>query len=240
MLASIRSRCPWLPAALLLAAAVAVLPAAEAGVPSPAMTYKAKTSKIKNADWCAQWWQWAYNVPEAQSPLYDETGALGGVGQRGPVWFLCGAYNDTGVSSRTVIVPEGVYLFFPILAAQLDNADPAFDPLTEDELRASVAAFVAGVNVESLTCTVDGVGITDLAKRRVISSVFRYVAVPGSTPNVLYNAAAGDVVSPSVSDGYWVMLKPLPIGNHTITWSGSAGENTQSVTYLVKVQAAAN
>ncbi len=240
MLASIRRRCPWLPAALLLGAALAVVPAFGAGVPSPAMAYKAKTAKVKNADWVAAWWQWAYGVPEVDSPLYDDVGTLAAVGQRGPVFFLCGAYNDTGVVTRTITVPEGVYLFFPILAAQLDNADPAFDPLTEAELFASVAGYAADIDVGSLTCTVDAVPIADLAKRRVISPVFQYVAVPGSTPNVLYNAGANDVVRPAVSDGYWVMLKPLPLGNHVVTWSGTVGADTQSVTYVVKVEAPAN
>lgn len=240
MLASIRRRCPWLPAALLLAAALAVIPAALAGVPSPAMAYKAKAAKIKNADWVVQWWQWAYGAPEIVSPLYEETGANGSVGQRGPVWFLCGAYNVSGTVNRTVTVPEGVYLFFPILAAQLDNADPGFLPLTLDELLQAMDDYVAGVDVTSLSCTVDGVAITDLDKRRVISSVFSYVAVPGSTPNLAYNALPNDVVYPAVSDGYWVMLKPLPLGNHTITWSGTRGLNTQTVNYIVRVVAPAN
>jgi len=240
MIDAIRRRCPWLPAALLLVAGLAVIPAALAGVPSPAQAYKAKTAKVKNQDWVAAWWQWAYGAPEGVSPLYDDDGDLASLGQRGSVWFLCGAYNDTGTATRTINVPEGVYLFFPILASQLDNADPAFDPLTVDELRASVADFVADIDVASLTCTVDGVGITDLAKRRVISSEFGYVAVPGSTPNVLYNAGPNDVVRPSVSDGYWVMLKPLPLGNHTITWSGTVGEDTVAVTYIVHVVAPAN
>jgi len=245
MLASIRRRCPWLPAALLLGAALAVIPAALAGVPSPAMPYKAKAAKIKNADWVAQWWQWAYGVPEVVSPLYEETGADGAVGQRGPVWFLCGAYNKTGTVSRTVTVPEGVYLFFPIFAAQLDNADPGFAPLTLAELLQSMDDYVAGIDVTSLSCTVDGVAITDLAKRRVPSSVFSYVAVPGSTPNLGYNALPNDVVYPAVSDGYWVMLKPLPLGNHTIAWGGTRevgtpNESTQSVNYVVRVVAPAN
>lgn len=240
MLASVRRRFPWLPAALLLGAALAVVPAAMAGVPSPAMAYKGKVAKIKNQDWVARWWQWAYGAPEGVSPLYDDVGTMAAVGQSGPVWFLCGAYNDTGSVSRTVVVPEGVYLFFPIVAAQLDNADPGYAPLTLDGLYASVKEFADAVDVPGLTCSVDNVAILDLAKRRVVSTPFKYVAVPGSTPDVLYNAAPNDVVYPSVSDGYWVMLKPLPLGTHTISWSGTSGATSQSVVYTVKVQAPAN
>jgi hypothetical protein len=165
---------------------------------------------------------------------------LAGVGLSRPVWFLCGAYNDTGSVSRTIVVPEGVYLFFPIVAAQLDNADPGYAPLTLDGLYASVGGFADAVDVPGLACSVNGVAILDLAKRRVISTPFHYVAVPGSTPDVLYNAAPNDVVYPSVSDGYWVMLKPLPLGTHTVSWSGTSGETSQEVVYTVKVEAPAN
>lgn len=240
MLASIRRRCPWLPAALLLGAALAIIPAASAGVPSPAMAYKAKTAKVKNADWVALWWQWAYGVPEIDSPLYEDTGLTAAVGQRGPVWFLCGAYNETGIVTRTITVPEGVYLFFPILATEWDNAGVTVDPLSLEALVSLSADYAADVDVSSLTCTVDGVGITDLAKRRVVSSVFGYVTVPDSTPDLAFGALPNEVVYPAVSDGYWVMLKPLPLGNHTITWSGTVGSNTQGVTYVVKVVAPAN
>ena len=240
MSASVTRRFPGLAAALLFGAALAVVPAALAAVPSPAQAFKAKTLKVKNQDWVAAWWQWAYGAPEGVSPLYDDTGANAAVGQRGNVWFLCGAYNDAGTVTRTITVPEGTYLFFPIIAAQLDNADPEFEPLTLEEMTASVDGFADAVNPANLTCSVGGTFLTDLAKRRVVSTVFKYVVVPGSTPDVLYNAEPNDVVSPSVSDGYWVMLKPLPLGQTTLTWSGSSGETTQNVTYIVKVEAPAN
>jgi hypothetical protein len=251
MLASIRNRCPWLPAALLLGAALAVLPAAFAATPSPAMPFKAKTAKIKNADWVGQWYQWAYNVPEPNCPWYDDTGAFAGVGQRGPVWFLCGAYTLSGTVTRTISVPEGVYLFFPLVEYQLDNADTAVPPYSLEQLYADCDSFIDLVDPLNLTCLVDTVPVTDLAKRRVVSTPFRYVAVPGSTPAIPvvdlgFGATAGDVVSPAVSNGYWVMLKPLPVGMHTIVWSskivfgGGDPDYVQNVTYVVHVEAPAN
>ena len=40
----------------------------------------------------AQWQQWALSLPNDVNPLVDTTGALCGVGQRGPVWFLAGTF----------------------------------------------------------------------------------------------------------------------------------------------------
>src|SRR4051794_2720625 len=46
-------------------------------------------------EWVANWWSWAIAIPADQSPLLDETGKFGGVGQSGPVWFLAGAFGGT-------------------------------------------------------------------------------------------------------------------------------------------------
>jgi hypothetical protein len=49
-------------------------------------------------------------------------------------------------------------------------------------------------------------------------------------------------VSPSVSDGYWLMLAPLPAGTHDINFGGTTTATTPSftldATYHLTVQAA--
>jgi hypothetical protein len=243
MLETIRRRCPWLPAAALLLAGLAV-PLASAAIPSPAYSPKAKAAKIKNQDWIGQWYQWAYNAPETNSPLYDDTGANAGVGQRGPVWFLCGDLTIDGTVTRNIKVPEGVSLFFPLIEVQIDNADPGIPADTQEELALFCKGLIDLVNPAAMTCVVDGVAVTDLIKRRVVATPFRYVVVPGSRPENVFNATPGDVVFPAVSDGYWMMLKPLPVGAHTIVWSASipleGDDYVQNITYLVNVVPATN
>jgi hypothetical protein len=61
----------------------------------------------------AQWWQWALETPTSVNPLQDPTGQFGAVNQsHGNVWFLAG--NTGGVTVRTVTIPAGKALFFPV------------------------------------------------------------------------------------------------------------------------------
>lgn len=230
-----RSRTPWLPAALLLVAALVVVPAAMGA--SPAYPFKAKTAGFKPKDWAAQWWQWAYGVPETYNPLYDDTGDYAAMGQRGPVWFLCGAYNLSGTVTRDVVIPEGKSIFFPILTRQYDNVGVEF-PDTLEDLQLQAAAFAGAVDLLTIACSVDDVPITDLYKRRVASApAFEYTVGPGTIPTS-FGAAAGDIVYPAVFDGYWVMLKPLEPGVHQVEFSGSVGspyDYVQNVTYNITV-----
>ena len=59
------------------------------------------------------WWKWALETPASENPLTDTTGQFAAVNQRGPVWFLAGNPGSTTV--RTISVPSGKALFFPIV-----------------------------------------------------------------------------------------------------------------------------
>jgi hypothetical protein len=216
---SIRRRWPWLYAVALLIVGTIAVPLAFAG--GPAYPNKAKVSGKKLTEWSAEWWQWALSIPQSVSPLFDETGAQVAVGQRGPVWFLCGVFNESGTANRTVAIPEGKAVFFPIVNAEWDNlgVDP---PLTVDALHEAAAGFVAAVDPASLVCEVDGVAIDGLLGRRLISKPFEYSLPPGD----IYEAFGYDgngTQYPAVSDGYWVMLKPLSVGDHVLHFAASVG-----------------
>jgi hypothetical protein len=62
----------------------------------------------------AQWWQWALAEPASNNPLTDTTGQFAAVNQRGRVWFLAGNLGG-GTTIRTITVPAGKALFFPIV-----------------------------------------------------------------------------------------------------------------------------
>ena len=63
----------------------------------------------------AQWWQWALGTPASENPLTDTTGQFAAVNQSpsGRIWFLAGNFGGTTV--RTITVPKGAALFFPIV-----------------------------------------------------------------------------------------------------------------------------
>ena len=50
-----------------------------------------------------------------------------------------------------------------------------------------------------------------------------------------FACSAGFCVYPAVSDGYWLLLNPLPLGQHTINFGGSNGGFTLNITYNIRV-----
>ena len=74
-----------------------------------------------------RWWQWAYAMPQSESPIVDEVGTFCHVGQSGPVWFLAGGYGSSKIH-RSCTIPAGRHLFFPVI-----NFVQMLYPATQDD-----------------------------------------------------------------------------------------------------------
>lgn len=146
----------------------------------------------------------------------DETGEKCGVGQNDTnVWFLAG--TGGGKVTRFCTIPEGKAILFPIINVQCDYAStPEFK--TESDLRE--CAKEDQDKATNLQASIDGVAIANLSKYRVQSPLFN-VTRPGDNTSGL---PAG--TTQSVSDGFWILLKPLPLGKHEIRFSGSIMDYT--------------
>jgi hypothetical protein len=197
-------------------------------------------------EWAAAWWLWAVGIPADYNPILDETGEFCDQGQSGPVWFLAG--NFGGETERTCEVPAGKALFFPILNslwwAPDDLDDAAFvaaflgldpDELTDDELIRLIARFRVGPDPE-LTLTIDGVAARNLNRYYVESPGFRILDTD------LIDDLGAEISQPNraVTAGYYVMLAPLPAGEHTIRFTAQYdnpifGEFALDVTYHLTV-----
>jgi len=169
------------------------------------------------AGWAAAWWQWALSFPPGNSPLFDETGANAGLGQSGPVYFLAGAFAP-GEHTRTITVPKGKALYLPVLNFEWDNLlclDPNTE-LTMLEMRALIAGPID--NAAGMFCRVNGHSIHHLKRDfRVVTPSMQLVAVA----NGLCDDEAAGTIVPAVGDGYYIMLKPLPVGTHTVEFGGN-------------------
>jgi hypothetical protein len=189
----------------------------------------------------AEWQQWALSIPTSINPQLDTTGENCMVGQRGSVWFLAGTFGG-GSATRTCAVPEGKELFFPVInnvffdSPNVCGQGPDSIPVTE--LRAINADFIGGAT--NLLVEVDGKALRNL--QRVQSKVFE-VALPEEnvfdapcTGADLGNVPAG-IYSPAVDEGFYVGLKPLKVGNHTlhIHAENPSVEFTLDVTYNLTV-----
>ena len=225
-------------AAAALALAMGAL-APESDAKADARIYALKNGRAKLfgtrvSDWTVQWWQWALSIPVAANPLFDEVGERVEVGQRGPVWFLGGVFNESGQATRTATIPSGKALLFPLMNFQNDNI--AHSPaLTAEELQQEVAVAVAGIDVESLLLTIDGDPVRDLAAGRVASAPFAYSTPEGNVGQYFGQNSPRGIYYPSVSDGYWVMLRPLPLGFHSVHFGATSGNFTIDMTYNLTV-----
>lgn len=167
--------------------------------------------------WAAAWWQWALTFPPDNSPLFDETGEKAGLGQSGPVYFLAGAFAP-GPHTRTITVPKGKALYFPILNFEWDNLfclDPNTE-LTVLEMRALIAGHIDSAT--DMFCRVDNRPVRQIKKNfRVVTPAMNLVAVANS---LCGDEPAGSSI-PAVGDGYYVMLEPLSVGTHTVHFGGT-------------------
>ena len=188
--------------------------------PAYGLTYEA---------WIARFAQWTHSLPAAIHPAADATGELCGLGQAGPVFFLAQA-GDQEAIERTCTVPAGTALLLPLLSASCTTVEPPpFHGRDEAALRACTEAWFA--TAVELTAVVDGVAIPDLERYRVQSDLFA-VALP--VGNVL---GVEPAVTQGIADGYWLLLAPLPVGEHELRFGGGIPDSgiSTEITYHLTV-----
>ena len=173
-------------------------------------------------EWSVAWLQWVLSLPVSANPNFDTTGALANNGQSGPVFFLPGTFSS-GVIERTFTVPAGKALFAGIVGAFWDNQCPPINPpLSVEELRALAASVIPAVT--EMHASLDGVPLHSLTSYRAISPVFSYTLPPSDNVCQHFGFDVSDTVYPAVSDGYFLLFAPLPVGRHDIVIGASAGD----------------
>ncbi|MDH4108392.1 MAG: hypothetical protein OEW35_08755 [Gammaproteobacteria bacterium] len=166
--------------------------------------------------WAAEWWQWALGVPGDRNPMFDADGTYCAERQLGDVWFLAGSFGTDPVE-RSCTVPAGTSLFFPLI----NSAYGAFlnDP-PETRTDEAVRAFAACPDaVSNLSPVVDGFAVPRLHQFLVSaadSPLFNVQLAPGNPFGFDESIVPELVFSPTAQEGYYVFLKPLSAGLHTI------------------------
>ena len=164
-------------------------------------------------EWSAAWWQWVLSIPTTVNPLLDATGADCAQGQSGHVWFLAGVLNVSGDATRSCTIPSGTALFFPVINVECSTLEPPpFSGSNETELRSCAHAF----SFTNLQASIDGVPLTNLASYEIDSPLFTFT-LPAD--NVL-GIAPAPTSGMSVGNGVYLLLAPLPIGEHTLIFGG--------------------
>ena len=183
-------------------ATLALAAPASADVFAPDSTPFGKTY----GEWNAQWWTTMGQTPAGKGhPFATGEVKCSGVND-GRVVFLAGTTG--GSATRSCKVPSSKALLLPLLnfVCFSDGDD------TEPELRDCAAGPIPFVT--NLEAKVDGTDVPDLFSFRAPSPLFTFTAIAGNT------LGFDPVSQPAVADGYYVMLKPLSRGTHTLVFGG--------------------
>lgn len=168
-----------------------------------------KPFNIPYSDWTEKWWQWAYSIPQNTHPAYDDTGKFCQESQKKPVWFFPGTYQHS--VTRYCEIPYGVGILFPILNSECSFAEHP-EMKTKEEL--SICAKQIQDTIIPEFATLNNVEIPNLENYRIQSNIFN-LTIPEN--NIL---DLQPQITQAVSDGLWVFLKPLEVGNYELKFKG--------------------
>jgi hypothetical protein len=165
-------------------------------------------------NWTIAWWRWALAIPKSTNPIVDLTGENAGINQRNEdVSFLAGkmASEDRTLPNRYCTLSTEKSILFPVINCESNQ-------LEHPELRTHQDVIDSVKKDEDTIikkeCYVDD---TRVPVQRIKSDpvIFELNMVDDN----LFNVRGGKTYASA--DGYWVFLKPLPIGKHTIFFQGS-------------------
>ncbi len=185
--------------------------------------------------WSEAWWRWVLSIPLPENPLTDATGAHCAVHQHGPVWFLADGTGPTSAPSCTL--PAGHAVLVNMRAGILNDypcPDPNFHPAPgqslQDFLTQGIKPLIDAVS--GLSVSVDGHDLADPTAYRLTTPLFEFKGDPSLLP---LDACITGRRQPGVSDGYWVMLKPLHPGTHTVHVTAATPGTLSDLTWHLTV-----
>jgi hypothetical protein len=170
----------------------------------------------------SEWNTWLTLEPIATNPAFDTDGRFCDKNQSGKVWFLASTFE--GIATRTCQVPAGKAIFVSLGGAFI-GFKPEFPAPNDPCLQAGtdLAQVRCDVNDDvplapdiSIEVILDGVAVKDIF-------AFRAQSEPGGfTLRIRPNSLLADLGfppgmrSPVVADGYYLLLRPLKPGEHTL------------------------
>ena len=194
-------------------------------------------------EWAAKWWQWYVSVPKTSSPNYlDYPGHTSNQtcsvlqDPDSPVFFLFTPLVEEKVAERTCTVPSGKAIFIPIVSSEMDTGDPS---LTDNSTKGLVDTATEGNNNALISVKLDGATLefNHDQKNRILTQPFK-ITLPEHN---LWEEKEKPGIYNGIAEGYYLFLKPLAIGNHTLYYEAGTGEPNptqyaQTVTYHLTVK----
>ncbi|HEY7082361.1 MAG TPA: hypothetical protein VH500_21945 [Nitrososphaeraceae archaeon] len=184
---------------------------------------------VTYGQWTIRWWNWALSTPVEVNPVLDCSGQYANVNQSGPVWFLAGTVGDKNkIADRTCSIPLGKAILFPVInyICTYNKSEPIFFD-NNDLIRR------AGKDIDDIVIRNADLDCKPIKVYRVFSDPYIFQL------NVMGENILGipQGTSKAAADGYWVFLKPMTDGAHTIRFHGSCSGGTRNAAanYQIKV-----
>ena len=179
-------------------------------------------------NWTVKWWKWFLLTPKS---INAGTGEYSTVNQQSKnILFLAGklADEDRNLPNRFCTISTGTSILFPVIncaATTLEHPELKTDQDLINHVKKDEDSII------KKECSVNG-------KRIPAQRVKSDPPVFESRINEdnAFNVKGGETTYAS-SDGYWVFLKPLPVGKHIISFQGSCeyGKLNSGANYHLQV-----
>jgi len=187
----------------------------------------------KIEDWIRAWHRWYLGIPDKKHPIFSHLsreyerrqdqnqGKLSFLELRqselpeeceAKVWFLTGGYQGA-ITTRSFIPAGNFYILAPVYSAWASIEEyPSLK--SEQQLNDFCAQDVSGANIQA---ELDG---HDLSTHHIrIETPFSVSLHGGNVLGVRVPTRKKKTIK-LVSNGYWIWLKPLSIGDHRLHFRG--------------------
>ena len=170
----------------------------------------------------SKWTNWLVVEPTATNPAFDPDGRFCGKNQEGKIWFLASTF--AGVADRTCEIPAGKAIFVSLGGAVLsfspefpEAGNPCLQMATAvDKVRCDINNGLAGAPDTTLEVTLDGVPVEDVFAYRAQNQPGGFtVRIRNHSLLNDFGFAPGNRF-PAMLEGYFLFLKPLRRGTHTL------------------------
>jgi hypothetical protein len=200
--------------------------------------------------WIQNWWNWYYSIEQYEHPAYvygipKKNDILQGRRRptlysllpeginetQGPepnVWFLCGTYGPPA-EVKSIIKPGFTRLLVP--AYNISASIAEFPSKDEKELEKFVALDVD--RVTSKLAKLDGCDITDRLERKKsgFTGWFPVTSIPEEN---IANLEEENIEV--ISDGWWLFLDNLEVGDHVLIMKGEADNYRSETRYNITMR----
>jgi hypothetical protein len=173
--------------------------------------HDSKPYNVTMAKWLERYWNWLASIPEDVHPRGDTTGKNCGTDQAGPVWYLDLPVERPMKQTRYCEIPEDKAIFVPVFVSECDqtvtsvhNYDELGNCAKEENKNANMKFHIDGKPLLEINPTSE----EHYSLYRTLSDLFNMTWIE----NNVVRAEPGPVEA--VSDGYFVIVQPLPLGDH--------------------------